>query len=83
MFLGISQLGHCGHLTWNIQNVLSISCTGKIVNKLAWKIQNVPAVYQMGTLWVLCPFPYNVLTVFQLGTPGSAPSDSIQLSITL
>ena len=78
MFPGFSLLGNSNHMTQDILNVLNISHPGKITKKLAWKFQNVLSVYQVGTLWLLCPFPYDVLTVFRLRSPDLAPSENTQ-----
>ena len=56
-------------------NVLSISWAGETAKKLAGKILNVIAVYQVGKWQVLCPFPYNVFTVYPPRTPALAPSE--------
>ena len=63
-------------MTWNTVNVLGISCTGNTAMKLAWKILNVFAMYQVGFWWVLCPFPCDVFAVYLPGTPPLAPSDN-------
>ena len=51
-------------MTGKTVNVLSISWAGETAKKLAGKILNVIAVYQVGKWQVLCPFPYNVFTVY-------------------
>ena len=76
VFPEFSWLGHSNHMTQDILNVLNIPHPGKIAKKLVWKILNVFSVYWVGTLWLLCPFPYNVLTVFQLRSLDPAPSES-------
>ena len=58
---------------WGV-NVLIISWAGKIAWKLVQKILNVLEMYQVGKCWVHCPFPCNVLAMYQLGTPPLAPS---------
>ena len=67
-------------MTWNTVNVLGISCTGNTTMKLAWKILNVFAMYQVGFWWVLCPFPCDVFAVYLPGTPPLAPSVYLFLS---
>ena len=61
-------------MTGNTVNVLMILCAGNIAIKLAWKILNVFAMYQVGLGWVLCPFPCDVFAVYLPGTPPLAPS---------
>ena len=55
-------------------NVLTISWPGETARKLAWKIVNVPLVFQVGILLVHCPCPCSVFAVYQVGTPPLAPS---------
>ena len=64
-------------MTGKTVNVLSISWAGETAKKLAGKILNVIAVYQVGIWQVLCPFPYNVFTVYPSRTPALAPSDIV------
>ena len=61
-------------MTWDTVNVLTISWAGKIAWKLVGKILNVLEMYQVGKCWVHCPFPCDVLVMYQLGTPPLAPS---------
>ena len=58
-----------------------ILCAGTIEIELAWEILNVFAVYWVGLVWVLCPFPYDVFAVYLLGTPPLAPSVSSHIEI--
>ena len=55
-------------------NVLDISQAREIGGTLAGKILNGLVMYQVGTCMVLCPFPCNVLAMYQLGTLALAPS---------
>jgi len=64
-------------MIWNTVNVLGISCTGDTAIRLAGKILNVLAIYQVGMGWVLYPFPCNVLAMSQPGTPPLAPSANL------
>src|ERR1700753_651283 len=57
-------------MTWNTVSVLCMSQLGSS----EWEIQNVFAVFQVGSLLVHCPFPCDVLAVFLVGTPLLAPS---------
>src|ERR1700753_3701796 len=57
-------------MTWNTVSVLCMSQLGSS----EWEIQNVLAVFQVGSLLVHCPFPCDVLAVFLVGTPLLAPS---------
>ena len=50
--------------------------TRETAGKLAGNILNVLMMYQMGICQVHCPCPYNVLTVYQVGTLGFVPSES-------
>src|SRR6201992_3281833 len=59
-------------MTWNTVSVLCMSQLGSS----EWEIQNVLAVFQVGSLLVHCPFPCDVLAVFLVGTPLLAPSVS-------
>ena len=63
-------------MTGNTVNVLIISCTREIAGKLAGKILNVLAVYQVSTWQVHCPFPCSVFVVYRVGTSGLVPSDN-------
>src|ERR1700753_2890936 len=58
-------------MTWNTVSVLCMSQLGSS----EWEIQNVFAVFQVGSLLVHCPFPCDVLAVFLVGTPLLAPSE--------
>src|ERR1700759_797376 len=58
VFLWFPQWGHHNNMSWNTE----------------WEIQNVLAVFQVGSLLVHCPFPCDVLAVFLVGTPPLAPS---------
>ena len=55
-------------------NVLTISCAGKIIGKLAWKILNELGVCWVGIGLVLCPFPCDVFVMYWPRTPPLAPS---------
>src|ERR1700753_2380591 len=57
-------------MTWNTVSVLCMSQLGSS----EWEIQNVFAVFQVGSLLVHCPFICDVLAVFLVGTPLLAPS---------
>jgi len=46
-----------------------------MVGKLAGKILKIFVMYQVGTCMVHCPFPCNVLAMYQPGTLVLAPSD--------
>src|SRR6201992_326969 len=59
-------------MTWNTVSVLCMSQLGSS----EWEIQNVFAVFQVGSLLVHCPFPCDVLAVFLVGTPPLVPSVS-------
>src|ERR1700753_2980927 len=58
-------------MTWNTVSVLCMSQLGST----EWEIQNVLAVFQVGSLLVHCPFPCDVLAVFLVGTLPLAPSE--------
>ena len=60
-------------MIWDTVNVLIISWAGKVAWKLAGKILNVLEMYQVGKCWVHCPFPCDVLVMYQLSTPPLAP----------
>ena len=70
-------------MTWDTVNVLIISWAGKIVWKLVGKILNVLEMYRVGKCWVHCPFPCNVLAMYQLSTPPLAPSVSTKDSVVV
>ena len=61
-------------MIWYILNVLTIPQARDIGGKLAGNILNVLGMYQVGTCLALCPFPYNVLMMYQPGTLVLAPS---------
>jgi len=57
-------------------NVLTIPQARDIAGKLAGKILNVPGMDWVGTSHVLCPFPCDVLAMYQPSTLALAPSVS-------
>ena len=61
-------------MTWDAVNVLAVSQAREIAGKLAGKILNVPRMNWMGISQVLCPFPCDVLVVYQPGKLALAPS---------
>ena len=61
-------------MTWDTVNVLVIPQARKIAGKLAGKILDVPGMYWVGTCLVLCPFPCDVLVMYQPSTLALAPS---------
>ena len=63
-------------MIWYIVNVLTIPQARDIGGKPAGNILNVLGMYWVGTCLVLCPFPYNVLMMYQPSTLVLAPSDS-------
>ena len=63
-------------MTQDTVNVLTIPQAREIAGKLAGEILNVLVVDRVGTHLVLCPFPCNVLAMYQLRTLVLAPSDT-------
>ena len=61
-------------MIWYILNVLTIPQARDIGGKPAGNILNVLGMYQVGTCMVLCPFPYNILMMYQPSTLVLAPS---------
>ena len=64
-------------MTWNSANALGIFCTGNTAMKLA---RQIPNVLQVDMGWVLCPFPCNVLAIYQPGIPPLVPSGSREVT---
>jgi len=48
---------------------------GEIAGKLTGKILDVFVMYRVGICMVHCPFPYNILVMYWLGTLVLAPSE--------
>ena len=64
-------------MTWDAVNVLAVPQAREIAGKLAGKILNVLGMDWVGTSQVLCPFPCDVLVMYQPGTLDLAPSEYI------
>src|SRR6266478_2728227 len=74
MYLTITNLGHHGHMTWYIRNILDNIPSQDVLVTSVWYILNVLNIYWFGMLLVLRPRPYNVLAMYQVGTSPLAPS---------
>src|SRR6266478_3455309 len=74
MYLTITNLGHCGHMTWYIWNILDNIPSQDVLVTSVWYILNVLNICWFGTVLVLRPRPYNVLAMYQVGTSPLAPS---------
>ena len=62
-------------MIWYIVNVLTIPQARDIGGKLAGNILNVLGMCRVGKCLVLCPFPHNVLMMYQPSTLVLAPSE--------
>src|SRR6266436_2899268 len=74
MYLTITNLGHHGHMTWYILNILDNIPSQDVLVTSVWYILNVLNICWFGMLLVLRPRPYNVLAMYQVSTSPLAPS---------
>ena len=70
----ITNLGHCGHMTWYILNIPDNIPSWDVMVASVWYILNVLNMGQFGMVLVLCPRPYNVLAMYQVSTSPLTPS---------
>ena len=74
MYLTITNLGHCGHMTWYIWNILDNIPSQDVLVTSVWYILNALNICWFGTVLVLRPRPYNVLAMYQVSTSPLTPS---------
>ena len=87
MPLTITNLGHCGHMTWYILNIPNNIPSWDIVVTSVWYILNILTMFQFGMASVHCPRTYNVLAMYWVSTSPLAPSvrgdfQALQLATT-
>src|SRR6266436_668728 len=74
IYLTTTNLGHHGHMTWYILNILDNIPSQDVLVTSVWYILNVLNICWFGMLLVLRPRPYIVLAMYQVGTSPLAPS---------
>src|SRR6266436_8215769 len=68
IYLTTTNLGHHGHMTWYILNILDNIPSQDVLVTSVWYILNVLNICWFGMLLVLRPRPYNVLAMYQVST---------------
>src|SRR6266436_3758666 len=79
IYLTTTNLGHHGHMTWYILNILDNIPSQDVLVTSVWYILNVLNICWFGMLLVLRPRPYNVLAMYQVGTSPLAPGECTEL----
>jgi len=78
--LGVYPTYYLTGTSWS-HDLEHCECTGRflawdIIGKPAGKILKIFVMYRVGTCMVHCPFPCNVLVMYQPGTQVLAPSEN-------